>query len=154
MTLTYVTATDLHKVNPFGSRHERAHHTCHRSTLYMRFREIISFVEMVNHMTEHITMLIHTNIPLNFIPESVFTLLLLTVTPFTDIVPKVAPFLTLLLNGAGWAPSYPRLISNDQLTVALERAQQVGRGRFACVGDISCDVEVTKLPVTVCPTQY
>lgn len=44
-------------------------------------------------------------------------------------------------------------MTNEQLAVALEKAQQVGRGRFACVGDISCDVEVryppTSLPVSV-----
>ncbi|CAL1702401.1 unnamed protein product [Somion occarium] len=54
---------------------------------------------------------------------------------------KVAPYLTLLMNGAGWAPSFPRLMTNEQLANALERARQVGRGRFICVGDISCDVE-------------
>ncbi|KAK7696375.1 hypothetical protein QCA50_001029 [Cerrena zonata] len=54
---------------------------------------------------------------------------------------KVAPYLTSLINGAGWAPSFPRLMTNEQLAVALEKAQQVGRGRFICVGDISCDVE-------------
>ncbi|CCL98467.1 uncharacterized protein FIBRA_00465 [Fibroporia radiculosa] len=54
---------------------------------------------------------------------------------------KIAPYLSLLLHGAGWSPSYPRLMTNEQLTLALEKAQQVGRGRFACVGDISCDIE-------------
>lgn len=34
-------------------------------------------------------------------------------------------------------------MTNDQLAVALEKAQQVGKGRFICVGDISCDVEVS-----------
>ncbi|KAI0328943.1 hypothetical protein GY45DRAFT_1435780 [Cubamyces sp. BRFM 1775] len=54
---------------------------------------------------------------------------------------KIAPYLSLLLHGAGWAPAYPRLMSNDQLTTTLEIAQTLGKGRFACVGDISCDVE-------------
>ncbi|KAI0338108.1 hypothetical protein BDW22DRAFT_1409660 [Trametopsis cervina] len=52
----------------------------------------------------------------------------------------VAPYLTLLLNGAGWAQGFPRLLSNAQLAATLEAAQSVGRGRFACVGDISCDI--------------
>lgn len=56
---------------------------------------------------------------------------------------QVAPYLTMLINGAGWAPSFPRLMTNDQLAITLEKAQQVGRGRFICVGDISCDVEVS-----------
>ncbi|TCD71109.1 hypothetical protein EIP91_000203 [Steccherinum ochraceum] len=54
---------------------------------------------------------------------------------------NVAPYLTLLFNGAGWAPNFPRLMTNEQLTLASEKAQQVGKGRFACIGDISCDVE-------------
>ncbi|KAH9840769.1 Saccharopine dehydrogenase-domain-containing protein [Rhodofomes roseus] len=54
---------------------------------------------------------------------------------------KIAPYLSLLLHGAGWAPDFPRTISNAQLVTTLEKAQQVGRGRFACVGDISCDIE-------------
>ncbi|GBE85762.1 predicted protein [Sparassis crispa] len=54
---------------------------------------------------------------------------------------KIAPYLSLLLHGAGWAPSFPRLMTNEQLTTTLEKAQQIGMGRFACVGDISCDVE-------------
>ncbi|CDO70674.1 hypothetical protein BN946_scf184761.g12 [Trametes cinnabarina] len=54
---------------------------------------------------------------------------------------KVAPYLSLLLHGAGWAPGYPRLMTNENLTTTLEMAQTLGKGRFACVGDISCDVE-------------
>ncbi|KAI0075026.1 hypothetical protein K474DRAFT_1647191 [Panus rudis PR-1116 ss-1] len=54
---------------------------------------------------------------------------------------KVAPYLTLFINGAGWAQSFPRLMTNEHLTTALERAQQVGPGRFTCIGDISCDLE-------------
>ncbi|KAJ3534969.1 hypothetical protein NM688_g7045 [Phlebia brevispora] len=56
---------------------------------------------------------------------------------------KVAPYITLLLNGVGWAKGYPRLMTNAQLKTALElaRTNGLGIGRFACVGDISCDVE-------------
>jgi alpha-aminoadipic semialdehyde synthase len=43
----------------------------------------------------------------------------------------VAPYLTLLLNGAGWAPGFPRLLTNDQLPLAR---------RLAAIGDISCDL--------------
>ena len=58
---------------------------------------------------------------------------------------KIAPYLSLLLHGAGWAPAFPRLMTNEQLTTTLEIAQTLGKGRFACVGDISCDVSVSEL---------
>ncbi|EKM51292.1 uncharacterized protein PHACADRAFT_177943 [Phanerochaete carnosa HHB-10118-sp] len=54
---------------------------------------------------------------------------------------KIAPYLTLLVHGAGWARGYPRTMTNEQLRLALEAAQGVGPGRFTCVGDISCDIE-------------
>ncbi|OCH83748.1 hypothetical protein OBBRIDRAFT_892143 [Obba rivulosa] len=57
---------------------------------------------------------------------------------------RVAPYLSLLLNGVGWSPGFPRLMTNAQLRETLEIAQSMGargKGRFACVGDISCDVE-------------
>ncbi|KAG1727784.1 Saccharopine dehydrogenase-domain-containing protein [Suillus paluster] len=54
---------------------------------------------------------------------------------------KVAPYLTLFLNGVGWLPSFPRLMTNEQLATALSRAAEVGRARFGTIGDISCDVE-------------
>ncbi|KIM79378.1 hypothetical protein PILCRDRAFT_74408 [Piloderma croceum F 1598] len=59
----------------------------------------------------------------------------------SDFHTKVAPYLTLFINGTAWNPSFPRLMTNEQLAVTLERAQQVGRGRFTSVGDISCDIE-------------
>ncbi|KAF8966790.1 Saccharopine dehydrogenase-domain-containing protein [Flammula alnicola] len=54
---------------------------------------------------------------------------------------KVAPYLTLFLNGTGWSPSFPRLMTNDQLPVALARAKTFGGARFTNIGDISCDVQ-------------
>lgn len=33
-------------------------------------------------------------------------------------------------------------MTNEQLTVALERARELGGARFTNIGDISCDVEV------------
>ncbi|EIW77770.1 hypothetical protein CONPUDRAFT_128756 [Coniophora puteana RWD-64-598 SS2] len=54
---------------------------------------------------------------------------------------KVAPYLTLLLNGVGWQPSFPRLMTNEQLATALTLANQVGPARFRCIGDISCDIQ-------------
>ena len=60
---------------------------------------------------------------------------------------QIAPYLSLLLHGAGWAPGFPRTMSNAQLLSTLTKAQTIGRGRFACVGDISCDIEVNVLLV-------
>ncbi|KAI0698029.1 Saccharopine dehydrogenase-domain-containing protein [Cytidiella melzeri] len=54
---------------------------------------------------------------------------------------RIAPYLTLLMNGVGWAQGFPRLMSNAQLATTLEAAQNIGKGRFVCVGDISCDIE-------------
>ncbi|KAF8646029.1 hypothetical protein AX16_007454 [Volvariella volvacea WC 439] len=54
---------------------------------------------------------------------------------------NIAPYLTLFLNGTGWAPGFPRLMSNEDLTVALQRAPEFGGARFTNIGDISCDIE-------------
>ncbi|KAJ7644034.1 Saccharopine dehydrogenase-domain-containing protein [Roridomyces roridus] len=51
----------------------------------------------------------------------------------------VAPYLTLFLNGVGWAPGSPRLMNNADLTEALTRAESIGGARFTNIGDISCD---------------
>ncbi|KAF9260363.1 hypothetical protein L218DRAFT_907270 [Marasmius fiardii PR-910] len=55
---------------------------------------------------------------------------------------KVAPYLTLLLNGTGWAPGYPRLMTNEQLVECLIKAKTLPGGsafRGTNIGDISCD---------------
>ncbi|KAI0031728.1 Saccharopine dehydrogenase-domain-containing protein [Vararia minispora EC-137] len=44
---------------------------------------------------------------------------------------RVAPYLTLFINGAGWAPGFPRLLTTAQLPLAT---------RLAAIGDISCDI--------------
>ncbi|KAF9236788.1 Saccharopine dehydrogenase-domain-containing protein [Melanogaster broomeanus] len=59
----------------------------------------------------------------------------------SDFATRVAPYLTLFLNGVGWLPEFPRLMTNDALTTALTRAAEVGRARFGTIGDISCDVQ-------------
>ncbi|KAG5650501.1 hypothetical protein H0H81_012014 [Sphagnurus paluster] len=53
----------------------------------------------------------------------------------------IAPYLTLFLNGTGWSTSFPRLMTNEQLSVALDRARVLGGARFTNIGDISCDIE-------------
>ncbi|KAA1474028.1 hypothetical protein DENSPDRAFT_780814 [Dentipellis sp. KUC8613] len=44
---------------------------------------------------------------------------------------NIAPYLTLLLQGAGWGPAFPRLLTTEQLPLAK---------RLAAVGDIACDL--------------
>ncbi|KAJ7696052.1 Saccharopine dehydrogenase-domain-containing protein [Mycena rosella] len=51
----------------------------------------------------------------------------------------IAPYLTLFLNGVGWAPSYPRLMTSVDLIETLSRAKAIGGARFTNIGDISCD---------------
>ncbi|KAJ3805773.1 Saccharopine dehydrogenase-domain-containing protein [Lentinula aff. lateritia] len=63
---------------------------------------------------------------------------------YTSIFPtRIAPYLTLLLNGAGWAPGYPKMMSEEGVKTAGNvidgMDENTGKGRFAVVGDISCD---------------
>ncbi|KAG6372697.1 Saccharopine dehydrogenase-domain-containing protein [Boletus reticuloceps] len=59
----------------------------------------------------------------------------------SEFATKVAPYLTLFLNGVGWLPGFPRLMTNDALITALARAAEVGPARFGTIGDITCDIE-------------
>ncbi|KAL0579711.1 hypothetical protein V5O48_002275 [Marasmius crinis-equi] len=55
---------------------------------------------------------------------------------------KIAPYLTLLINGTGWSPGFPRLMSNEGLIECLTKARTLPGGhafRGTNVGDISCD---------------
>ncbi|KEP50673.1 putative saccharopine dehydrogenase (NADP+, L-glutamate-forming) [Rhizoctonia solani 123E] len=54
---------------------------------------------------------------------------------------EVAPYISLLVNGAGWKHGYPRLISNADLPRVIALAKGVGLGRFAAIADVSCDFE-------------
>lgn len=54
---------------------------------------------------------------------------------------KVAPYISLLINGTGWKPGFPRLMDNVQLAQAQFFASRVGGARFRVVADISCDIE-------------
>ncbi|KAG6837588.1 hypothetical protein H0H93_007002 [Arthromyces matolae] len=53
----------------------------------------------------------------------------------------VAPYLTLFLNGTGWSTNFPRLMTNEQLSIALDKARLFRGARFTNIGDISCDIE-------------
>ena len=43
---------------------------------------------------------------------------------------QIAPYLSLLLHGAGWSPAYPRVMTNAQLEIALERGAASRPGSF------------------------
>ncbi|TFY82056.1 hypothetical protein EWM64_g1953 [Hericium alpestre] len=62
---------------------------------------------------------------------------------------KIAPYLTLLIQGAGWSPSFPRLLTTDQLPLAT---------RLSAVGDIACDMhgalEFVSRPTTIDDPAY
>ncbi|KAG8844902.1 hypothetical protein FRB96_002791 [Tulasnella sp. 330] len=53
---------------------------------------------------------------------------------------KIAPYTTVLINGAGWSQGFPRLLTTAQLSTALNLSRQVGKGRFRTIADISCDI--------------
>ncbi|EJD50901.1 hypothetical protein AURDEDRAFT_83944 [Auricularia subglabra TFB-10046 SS5] len=53
----------------------------------------------------------------------------------------IAPYISLFINGAGWRPGFPRLMSTSELGLALRAAREVGPTRFRSIADISCDVE-------------
>ncbi|KAF8574094.1 hypothetical protein K439DRAFT_1642441 [Ramaria rubella] len=55
---------------------------------------------------------------------------------------RIAPYITLLINGAGWQPGFPRLMTNEQLTSAITASRAISpHGRFRTVADVSCDVK-------------
>ncbi|CAE6438833.1 unnamed protein product [Rhizoctonia solani] len=71
---------------------------------------------------------------------------------------EVAPYVSLLINGAGWKPGYPRLISNSDLPRVISLAKGVGIGRFSAIADVSCDfeggLEFVTHPTTICAPIY
>lgn len=58
---------------------------------------------------------------------------------------RIMPYVTLLINGTGWASGFPRLLSTKQLAVAIAKAQSLhlagAATRGKCIGDISCDIK-------------
>ncbi|EJT98064.1 hypothetical protein DACRYDRAFT_111046 [Dacryopinax primogenitus] len=53
----------------------------------------------------------------------------------------IAPYVSLIVNGAGWRPGFPRLMDNAQLTEALRLAWNIGPGRLGTISDVTCDLE-------------
>ncbi|KDQ17415.1 hypothetical protein BOTBODRAFT_105760 [Botryobasidium botryosum FD-172 SS1] len=52
----------------------------------------------------------------------------------------IAPYISLLINGTGWNPGFPRLMTSEQCEIAVKTAGRIGKGRFRSVADVSCDV--------------
>ncbi|KAI5891707.1 uncharacterized protein SCHCODRAFT_02629850 [Schizophyllum commune H4-8] len=53
---------------------------------------------------------------------------------------KVAPYLTMLINGVGWQPGFPRLMTKEDLDKALSLARVYPGFRLQNIADISCDI--------------
>ncbi|KAG8905005.1 hypothetical protein FRB99_000878 [Tulasnella sp. 403] len=53
---------------------------------------------------------------------------------------KIAPYVTVLINGAGWSLGYPRILPNSVLPKTIQLARSVGKSRFRTIADISCDI--------------
>ncbi|KAF9446416.1 hypothetical protein P691DRAFT_783738 [Macrolepiota fuliginosa MF-IS2] len=57
---------------------------------------------------------------------------------------RIMPYVTLLINGTGWSTGFPRLLTTQQLTHAIAKAQSLNlpgaASRGKCIGDISCDI--------------
>ncbi|QRV95699.1 hypothetical protein RhiJN_23717 [Ceratobasidium sp. AG-Ba] len=71
---------------------------------------------------------------------------------------EIAPYTSLLINGAGWKHSFPRLISNVELPRVVAKAAQIGSGRFGAIADVSCDfeggLEFVTHPTSICAPIY
>ncbi|KAG9123804.1 hypothetical protein FRC07_013912 [Ceratobasidium sp. 392] len=71
---------------------------------------------------------------------------------------EIAPYTSLLINGAGWKHGYPRLVSNEDLPRVVAKARQVGLGRFGSIADVSCDfeggLEFVTHPTSICAPIY
>lgn len=57
---------------------------------------------------------------------------------------RVAPHLTTLINGAGWQPGYPRIMSNQDLEQMVAGAG--GAGKLVAIQDVACDLQVRFAP--------
>ncbi|KAH7099522.1 Saccharopine dehydrogenase-domain-containing protein [Auriculariales sp. MPI-PUGE-AT-0066] len=53
----------------------------------------------------------------------------------------IAPYLTLFVNGTGWSPGFPRLMTTEQLGLAVKQARELSPSRFTTIADVSCDID-------------
>lgn len=58
----------------------------------------------------------------------------------SNFATTIAPHLTTVINGAGWQPGFPRLMTNADLKGLIE--SQGGQSKLAAVQDVACDLEV------------
>lgn len=61
-----------------------------------------------------------------------------------ELTYQLAPYITTLINGAGWQEGCPRLMSNTDLDSLLARAPEVGH-KLVAVQDIACDLKVSEV---------
>lgn len=64
-----------------------------------------------------------------------YLMTMLSVLPF-----QVAPYTTVLINGAGWSLGFPRILPTEVLPRTIQLARNVGLSRFRTIADISCDI--------------
>jgi hypothetical protein len=55
---------------------------------------------------------------------------------------QVAPYLTGLINGAGWKTGFPRIISNEDMERLI--AESGGVPKLAAIQDVTCDMNVSQ----------
>lgn len=53
----------------------------------------------------------------------------------------IAPYLTCLINGAGWQPGYPRTMTNGDLDGLIQKSG--GQAKLVAVQDVACDLKVS-----------
>ncbi|KZO91956.1 hypothetical protein CALVIDRAFT_488223 [Calocera viscosa TUFC12733] len=53
----------------------------------------------------------------------------------------ISPYVSVIVNGAGWHPGFPRLMDNVQLAEAMHVAWRIGPGRLGTIADVTCDLE-------------
>ena len=56
---------------------------------------------------------------------------------------SIAPHLTTLVNGIGWKPGFPRMISDDDLKAANTEGGSATNQKLIAVQDITCDIKVS-----------
>ncbi|KAJ3822454.1 hypothetical protein F5880DRAFT_1574583 [Lentinula raphanica] len=82
----------------------------------------------------------------NFVPSYTRPSYHASPSAYTSVfMERVGRYLSVLVNGVGWAEGYPRLVGWDAVNKEGEgEGGGVGMGRLMVVGDISCDLEVSR----------
>ena len=53
---------------------------------------------------------------------------------------QIAPYLTTLINGAGWKADFPRVMTDEDIEGLIQRSH--GAPKLAAVQDVTCDLKV------------